>query len=575
MKWTRIFGILGLFILIAVGGYFYLADPQPPSFDSARVDRGDVVQEVNVTGRIKPLSEVELAFEKSGRVESVLVRVGDLVEEGQALVSLSQSELLAQLAEASAKVESARAQLLQYQAAREKEEITLIELKKGTRREEIQLAQTKAANAQKALADANLNFSDVSNKAKVDLENLYDDVKDILNDAFAQGDDAVSKQLGEIFSDVTSGTPKLTFSTDSQKKIDAESGRLRMTQLLKQFKAEVISLPAENAGLDEAMNKVELHLQAIRSFLTTVNEAVNAAVGLSSTTANTYRANITTGRNNINSALSSISSQKQLIAAQKITNQNNTTVAQAKVNDAENALLVAKDELALKEAGSTAEKIQAQEAQVRQAKLTVASQEASVRQTLANVQNIQSQLEKTILKAPFAGIITTQDAKVGEIVSANEILTSLISQNHFEIEAHVPEADIAKIAIGNSAVITLDAYGENVFFEAQIVTIDPAETILEGVATYRVTLEFLAEDERIKPGMTANIDVLADMRENVLFVPQRALIEESGKAFVRVVNPDNSFRKVEVVTGLRGSNGTIEIIDGLTEGQRIVTFLRE
>lgn len=267
MKWSWGLIIIGLLIVAIAAGYFYIARPQESSFDFAEVRRGDILQEVSVTGRVKPASEVDLAFEKSGRIENVFVKVGDVVEEGHILISLSQRDLLAQLAEADAKVDSARAQLLQYQAARDREEIILAELTRGSRPEEIQISQTKVANAQKALDDASLNFSLVSGKANVDLTNLYDDVKDIVNDAFTQGDDAINKQLGEVFSETSSGTPKLTFSTDPQKKIDAESGRLQMTQLLKQFKAEISSLPAEESGLDEAMNTVEIHLQAIRDFL--------------------------------------------------------------------------------------------------------------------------------------------------------------------------------------------------------------------------------------------------------------------------------------------------------------------
>ncbi len=573
----RSLGLIIIAVLIAAiaGGYFYIRKPQAPLFDVAKVKRGNILQEVNVTGRVKPSREVDLAFEKSGRVEVVSVKVGDNIGEGKILVSLSQTDLRAQLAEANAKVESARAQLWQYQAAGEREEITLAELKRGTRSEEIQIVITKAANAKKTLDDASLNLAEVNKKATVDLKNLYDDVKDILNDAYTQGDDAVNKQLGEVFSDASLGTPKLTFSTDPQEKINAEAGRLAMTEVLKQFKAGVDALSTEYTRLDEAMNKTEIHLQNIRDFLSTVNSAVNKAVGLSATTANTYRANITTGRNNVNKSLSSISSQRQLIAAQKITNQNSITAAQTKVNDAKSALLVAQDELALKEAGTTSEQIQAQEAQLRQAKFTVTSQEALVKQAQTNVQNIQAQIEKTILKSPITGLVTKQDAKVGEIVAANVTTVSVISQNDVEIEAHIPEADIAKIAVGNNAKVTLDAYGENMSFNAHIVRIDPAETIIEGVATYKITLEFLTKDERIKPGLTANIDVLADMRENVLAIPQRALVEQNGKTLVRLVNPDNTFREVQITTGLRGSDGMIEIIQGLQEGETVITFLRQ
>ena len=569
--------IISLIVLVGagIGGYAYFGGDNAPTYDFVVAQKQNLIQEVSVTGRVKPAKSVDLAFEKAGRMKGVFVKIGDRVSEGDILVSLSQSDLLAQLAEVQAKVESARAQFLQHQVAREREEITLSELQRGTRPEEIQITSTKAANAQNALDDANRNLSDITKKASVDLDNVYDDVKDILNDAYTQGDDAVNKQLGELFSNASLENPRLTFfTTDVQKSINAESERLQMTQLLKAFKAEVDTLSGEYSTLDDAMNKTEMRLQDIRDFFSTVNDAVNAAFGLAVATTNTYRANITTSRNNLNSALSSISSQKQLIAAQKITNQNNITAAKTKVNDAKSALLVAKDELALKEAGTAKEQIQAQEAVLRQAELTVASQEAVVKQMLANTQNIQTQIEKTILTSPITGIVIKQDAKVGEIVAANATLVSLISEAKFEIEANVPEADIAKVSVGNTSLVTLDAYGRDVVFEAKVVAVDPAETIVDGVATYKVTFQFVKDDERVKSGMTANIDVKSANRENVIAVPQRAIIRKNGDQFVRILNGED-FEEVKVETGLRGSDGNIEIISGVSEGDKVITFSEE
>ena len=569
--------IISLIVLVGagIGGYAYFGGDNAPTYDFVVAQKQNLIQEVSVTGRVKPAKSVDLAFEKAGRMKGVFVKIGDRVSEGDILVSLSQSDLLAQLAEVQAKVESARAQFLQHQVAREREEITLSELQRGTRPEEIQITSTKAANAQNALDDANRNLSDITKKASVDLDNVYDDVKDILNDAYTQGDDAVNKQLGELFSNASLENPRLTFfTTDVQKSINAESERLQMTQLLKAFKAEVDTLSGEYSTLDDAMNKTEMRLQDIRDFFSTVNDAVNAAFGLAVATTNTYRANITTSRNNLNSALSSISSQKQLIAAQKITNQNNITAAKTKVNDAKSALLVAKDELALKEAGTAKEQIQAQEAVLRQAELTVASQEAVVKQMLANTQNIQTQIEKTILTSPITGIVIKQDAKVGEIVAANATLVSLISEAKFEIEANVPEADIAKVSVGNTSLVTLDAYGRDVVFEAKVVAVDPAETIVDGVATYKATFQFAKNDERVKSGMTANIDVKSANRENVIAVPQRAIIRKNGDQFVRILNGED-FEEVKVETGLRSSDGNIEIISGVSEGDKVITFSEE
>jgi multidrug efflux pump subunit AcrA (membrane-fusion protein) len=138
----------------------------------------------------------------------------------------------------------------------------------------------------------------------------------------------------------------------------------------------------------------------------------------------------------------------------------------------------------------------------------------------------------------------------------------------------MPEADITKIHMQNPAEITLDAYGRDTVFEALVTKMDPAEIIIDGVPTYKVTLQFTAADSRIRSGMTANITIITAEKENVLAIPQRAIIREDGNKFVQIVQ-GTSIQKVQVETGLQASNGNIEIINGIQEGERVITFFPE
>jgi HlyD family secretion protein len=174
-----------------------------------------------------------------------------------------------------------------------------------------------------------------------------------------------------------------------------------------------------------------------------------------------------------------------------------------------------------------------------------------------------------VLISPIDGVVTKQEAKVGEIMAANTIVVSLISESQFKIESNVAEADIAKVKIGNLAIVTLDAYSNDVIFEAGVVAIDPAETMIEGVATYKTTLHFTHEDKRIKTGMTADIDIVTDQRENVIVVPIRAIITKNGDTIVQILKEKKPV-ETKVKTGLRGSDGNIEIIEGLSEGDKVV-----
>jgi RND family efflux transporter MFP subunit len=193
----------------------------------------------------------------------------------------------------------------------------------------------------------------------------------------------------------------------------------------------------------------------------------------------------------------------------------------------------------------------------------------------ATVDSFKAELAKDQIISPMAGLVTKIEPNLGEFVSPGETVMSVISDGDYKIEAYVPEADIAKLALGNLASTTLDAYGQNVDFPATITALDPAETVLEGVPTYKVTLKFLSSDARILPGMTANLDILASQRQGVLTVPARAVTDTNGKKTVRILDSNGqTFKERPVEVGLKGSDGAVEVVSGLTAGERVVTYIK-
>ncbi len=570
--------IFVIIIFVFVVGYLSLRNNKGTDYDFIIAQKDNLFQEVNVTGQVKPTESVDLGLEVSGKVDKIYVKVGDKVVPEQLLVALDSSELNIQLLQLGAETESAQANLDQYRAAADVQQAKLDELMQGSRPEEIQIAETKVANAREALVDAKNNLENIRDKASIDLLNLYNDIEDILYDSYSKADSAVNEQIDEMFSNDSSSNPELTFFTsDSQGKIDVEQQRKNATEILDIIKNDLdnVSLETDFLVLDSFLSNTRDNLSTIRDLLNSLNNVVNSAINLSQTTLNTYKSNISTAQTNINTALSNINSQEQLIASQRIVNQNNIATSQSSLNAYQNALYLAEDELILKQSGATNEQIKAQEALVSQAKLNIVSQQAQVKRAQANLQSTNIQLLKMELRAPLEGIITKQEAKIGEIISANSSFITIISDNNFKIEANIPEVDIAKIELNDSAKVRLDAYESNVVFEANLIGIDPAETIIEGVSTYKVTFYFTREDERIKSGMTADIDILTDERQGVIVIPGRAVFGKDGDKFVRVVGLGEIISEIKVETGLKGTLGQIEITKGIVEGDKIITILRE
>ncbi len=197
------------------------------------------------------------------------------------------------------------------------------------------------------------------------------------------------------------------------------------------------------------------------------------------------------------------------------------------------------------------------------------AREKTVTNAQAAIEQIKTEIAERVLRAPFAGIVTVVDTEVGATAAVNETVISLIGDDTLQIESFVPEINLSLVQPGASSIVTLDAYGDSVPFEATVVTVDPAETVRDGVSTYRAILEFETPDERIRSGMTANVVITADRRENVISIPQRAVAMRDGASYVRLLVGEETVER-EVETGAVSSLGSIEVISGLTPGEILV-----
>lgn len=559
-------------VIVAVAGFLIFDGEEEQSYELIEAKRGNIVQEVSITGMVKPSRSVDLAFEKGGRIANIYVKISDKVKSGQKLMELDTASLRAQLSQAEAELESARAQFFQFQAAFDTEKARLEDLRIGVRQEELKITETSVANAEQTLKDAQINLDNVKVKADADLNNLYDDVSDVLNDAYTKSDDAVNKQIIEMFSESTPSDFDLTFNIyDYSVKNEIEQKRTAVETDILALKNTANSLASLNK--DNALTDSKKHLEVIRDFLTRLNDVVDMEITLSSSTVSAYKGYINTGRTNINTAIANVNSKVQSISSQKITNQNNISSAQTSVNNAQSALSSAQDELALKKAGATQKQIETQEFIVEQANANLSAQRAKIKQAEANIENYKTQIKDSAIFTPFDGIVTKQDKTAGEVVSANTPVVFMISESEFEVEVQVPEADIAKVAVGQDVKVTLDAYGDDVLFSAKVAFIEPTETSVEGVSTYKTTLQFGEKDERIRSGMTANADILSGKQEDVIIIPQRAVISKDNKKIVQVLSNDTVLDK-EVTTGLKGSYGDVAILSGINEGEKIILFTK-
>jgi HlyD family secretion protein len=502
-RWILFSAIL-LVLIIALFLYF---GRNKASVSTVSVKRGSVISTVSVTGVVKSSQSIDLSFLQSGRISKINVSVGDKVYSGEVLASLANFDLAAQVAQAEANVKAQQAKLN--------------ELLQGTRPEQLKSKEYELK------------------QAKVILLGYQNDAINAISDAYTKAEDAIRNKTDELFSNDGKNT---FYSANGQALLDAQNLRIVVKNELDLWRKELsdLSLSSNSQLINDALINAQKRLTTLRSFLQKTSDALDAAIGLSASTLSTYKANVNSARSNIDVALSNITNKQQLIASQELNI--------SRIESDYNLLL----------AGPTAQQIEAQRAQLEQAK--------------ANALYQQAVYEKTILRAPFDGVVTRVVHSAGDVVSSNDVILSLNSNGKYQIEANVAESDVSKVKVGKEAEVTLDAYGSSVVFKAKVIKMDLSATILDGVATYKTVLQFESNDSKILPGLTANVVIFSDKRDDVLYVPTRNIISDESGNYVMLVSDSKGSnpKKVKIEVGLVGSDGRTEVVSGLSEGQLIL-----
>jgi HlyD family secretion protein len=209
------------------------------------------------------------------------------------------------------------------------------------------------------------------------------------------------------------------------------------------------------------------------------------------------------------------------------------------------------------------------------------SQRAEIRKAEAAVTQVYAQFADTSLYSPMDGIVIRRNGEIGETITANSAasntpVVTVAQEGELDVKADVPESDIVKIALGQKADINLDAFSSQDIFEGEVIDIEPASTIIQDVVYYKVKFKIINYDPRIKNGMSADLDIETASKDNVVYIPERAIKDDNGKKYVEILKDEkaNAIDKAYVTTGMKGDDGMIEITQGLSGGEKVVTFTK-
>lgn len=511
MRMKKIISIACSAFLVGAGVWYFFVKENGNQYQIFVVEPGDFNQQISAAGSVVAADSVDLGFAQSGRVAHIYGKVGDDVGIGGVLGELENADL--------------QAQLLQKKAALETTKADFVSLQEGSRPEKIAVLEATMESDKTAL--------DQARRAIINS----------LHDAYTRSEDAVRNKVDQFITNARTPDADLVFLLpDTQLETALISKRAAMEKLLLEWKGQNASITVES-DLSQMAEYVENNLEQVSNLLADANSALGKAVtssSVSSASLSGWTSDVATARTTINTSISALTTV--------VTSQRSAAAALEKDTRS----------LTLEKAGASEAEIKAQAARVQSAE--------------AEVAQAQAQLAKTIIRAPFSGVITKVDVQVGESVSIGSPLISLIGRKTLQIESHVPEIHVSFLSVGDPAEVFLDAYGADAPFYATLVSIDPAETVRDGISTYRAVLQFKDQDPRIKTGMTANITITTEQKSGVISVPQGVVHNRDGIKYVYVEKGDSLEERV-VATGDVSSSGYIEIISGLSRGDRVALKL--
>ena len=205
-------------------------------------------------------------------------------------------------------------------------------------------------------------------------------------------------------------------------------------------------------------------------------------------------------------------------------------------------------------------------------------QKAQVKQDKAYLNSAETELRYTKIKSPVDGIVISKSVEVGQTVAASfstpELFTVAEDLTQMEIDTSVVEADIAKVQEGQKVRFSVDSFPDK-YFDGTVKQVRNEAITNSNVVTYSVIIGIENPDLVFKPGMTANVEIITDEKEDALLVPNQALrfYMDSGKRYKEKgiwVLRNGLPQRITITEGLYDDNFTEVISEDLEEGDKVI-----
>lgn len=571
MSKKLIISIIATTTIIASGLIWYQSLGN--GFETYEVSLENIENKTTLVGTVKANQDLDLGFEVSGKISKVNFTENQQVSAGDLIIELNKSDLLAQRVQAFANLKEAQSSLKQQEQQVLLEEAKLEDLKSGGSNSEILVAERNVDLRQEEL-----------NRSKTELEQgLQDNSLDLENE--------LSQSKASLESVLNQSISSLYSLTDLQFEIypreDSESIRVgfhkaRAAEILvgasgsSRFTTNTIS-SFKNGLLEKSGNIDYSNTNEILEFITELKLSFNELNSaylyftIDSEVSDLAISTLNSEKNIVSNQIASLNSQQQEILNTIRNIDSNKSTLESNILVAEKSLEQAKSDLERIRTGADSNDLKIQEIAIEQAKSLLQSRQASVQFQFGRMAAINADIEKRNIISPIDGVIVDLEFSEGEIAAASEKILTIQAENDLLIEIDSPERYISFLKEGQDVEVILDAFSKETL-TGTVVKISQESTLVDNVPVFKVDISLDSNGLNVKSGMTGDVILTLEKAEDVATVPAIQISKEDDKSFVNKVTSKDPFvfEKVEVEIGIRGTNGKVQIINGVDAGDEIL-----
>lgn len=621
----KIIIIIALIIFLGGGGFLgyqkIKSKQDVVQYETETAKISNIYQTVKETGKVESCEKVDLSFSESGKLEEKFVNVGDFVKKDDKIARLDDKSLILQKKEKNALLVASVVRLQKLKSGVSKTEIDVVKSQEQQALENYLSAQKSLEKTRETINNniqqATDNLNDLQNNTDDDItsyeqaiitaEDTLENTKKTYRQIINEKEDSALVNTENSIAKINTAIDKVWDIIDDDD-LDGLLSIKNMSYLnttVSYYEQSLILLSDVNsllAGDSDILNKVldTLNLanktaSALSFCYKALEESITSA-NLTSNEIDAFKLNIDTQITTINSIITSLNSSKNLIETALISYDTNVSFSESSLETAEinlaNAIKTAENNLldvqingeqsltsAQNTVKTTEQAWKVAESQLLNISTGARSEDIRLAQLEidginASLDLINDRIKDSVITSPIQGKVIQFNYEIDEQIMAHSSVASVLNESLLKIEVYISEVDIAKISIGNIVDITLDAFGDEKVFKGSVKSIDPAETVLQDVVYYQVDIEFSDKNNlNIKSGMTANISINTGQKNDVLIIPNRAIINIQGKKIVRILKGE-IMEEIEIQIGMSGDNGSVEVLKGLKAGDSVITYIK-